>query len=153
MTRAHPLPTAKYVFCYENDPAVEFISQDPPPWIPADKQHTTSGASNNAELHMLRAVDTGIINVSDAEHTFEIKSQASHVRSCHWLFKNPKRSCVKAKKLLWTRRVNRCRMNRGLMVKSTRLRWGARDSNSGHESSSSKVHRLATHPCKIYRFA
>lgn len=41
-----------------------YISQDPPPWVAADKQHTTSGASDNAELHMLRAVDTGIINVS-----------------------------------------------------------------------------------------
>lgn len=37
--------------------------QDPPPWIPAVTQHTTSGASEEAELHMIRAVDTGIINV------------------------------------------------------------------------------------------
>jgi len=38
--------------------------KDPPPWIPAGKQHTTSGASNDAELYMVRAVDTGIINIS-----------------------------------------------------------------------------------------
>ncbi|KAI0308172.1 DNA-binding protein [Multifurca ochricompacta] len=37
---------------------------DPPPWIPATNQHTTSGASERAELHMIRAVDTGVINLS-----------------------------------------------------------------------------------------
>ncbi|KAF9015619.1 hypothetical protein BDQ17DRAFT_1341376, partial [Cyathus striatus] len=37
---------------------------DPPPWIPAVSQHTTTGASENAELHMIRAVNTGIINLS-----------------------------------------------------------------------------------------
>jgi hypothetical protein len=36
---------------------------DPPPWIPALTAHTTGGASDNAELYMVRAVDTGIINV------------------------------------------------------------------------------------------
>jgi len=47
--------------------------QDPPPWIPADKQHTTSGVSKNAELHMLRAVDTGVINLSLAVQESEAK--------------------------------------------------------------------------------
>jgi len=37
---------------------------DPPPWIPAVTQHTTSGTSDDAELHMIRAVNTGIINLS-----------------------------------------------------------------------------------------
>ncbi|KAF9245776.1 hypothetical protein BU15DRAFT_70846 [Melanogaster broomeanus] len=36
--------------------------KDPPPWVPADRQHTTSGSSDDAQLHLLRAVDTGIIN-------------------------------------------------------------------------------------------
>ena len=39
--------------------------QDPPPWIPADSGHTTEGVSDDAQLHMMRAVDTGIINASD----------------------------------------------------------------------------------------
>ena len=39
-------------------------SNEPPPWIPAEKQHTTTGASEYAELHIIRAVSTGIINVS-----------------------------------------------------------------------------------------
>lgn len=39
-------------------------TKDPPPWIPADTQHTTDGASDKAELHMIRAVNTGIINLS-----------------------------------------------------------------------------------------
>ncbi|KDR85441.1 hypothetical protein GALMADRAFT_234316 [Galerina marginata CBS 339.88] len=39
-------------------------TKDPPPWIPAVTQHTTTGAANEAELHMIRAVNTGIINLS-----------------------------------------------------------------------------------------
>ncbi|KAJ3516364.1 hypothetical protein NLJ89_g1173 [Agrocybe chaxingu] len=39
-------------------------TKDPPPWIPAATQHTTSGASNKSELHLIRAVNTGIINLS-----------------------------------------------------------------------------------------
>lgn len=38
--------------------------QDLPPWIPAETQHTTSGASENAELYMLRVVNTGVVNAS-----------------------------------------------------------------------------------------
>jgi len=52
-------------------------NEDPPPWIPADKQYTTSGASNNAELHMLRAVETGIINLSLAVQESEEKLRKS----------------------------------------------------------------------------
>ena len=39
-------------------------NQDPPPWVPADKRYTTAGTPDNAQLHLLRAVETGIINVS-----------------------------------------------------------------------------------------
>ncbi|TFK30884.1 DNA-binding protein [Coprinopsis marcescibilis] len=39
-------------------------TKDPPPWIPAETQHTTAGASDKAELQMIRAVNTGVINVS-----------------------------------------------------------------------------------------
>ncbi|KIP10142.1 hypothetical protein PHLGIDRAFT_115773 [Phlebiopsis gigantea 11061_1 CR5-6] len=38
--------------------------KDPPPWIPASTPHTTRGASDKAELHMVRTVDTGIISLS-----------------------------------------------------------------------------------------
>ncbi|KAF7311061.1 HORMA domain-containing protein [Mycena chlorophos] len=38
-------------------------SQNPPPWIPAFTQHTTDGTSDESELHMIRAVNTGIVNV------------------------------------------------------------------------------------------
>lgn len=38
--------------------------EDPAPWIPADNQHTTQGASEEAELHIIRSVHTGILNVS-----------------------------------------------------------------------------------------
>jgi len=37
---------------------------DPPPWLPAVTQHTTPGASEKSELHMVRAVDTGVVNLS-----------------------------------------------------------------------------------------
>jgi len=41
-------------------------TKDPPPWVPAESQNTTSGTSDDAEMHMLRAVNTGIINLSVA---------------------------------------------------------------------------------------
>jgi len=31
--------------------------EDPPPWVPAATGETTSGASEKAELHIIRAVD------------------------------------------------------------------------------------------------
>ncbi|KAG6914635.1 hypothetical protein DXG01_016196 [Tephrocybe rancida] len=37
---------------------------EPPPWIPANAQDTTPGADTNAELQMIRAVNTGVINES-----------------------------------------------------------------------------------------
>lgn len=37
--------------------------QEPPPWIPAARPETTAGVTDAAELHMVRAVDTGIIDV------------------------------------------------------------------------------------------
>ncbi|KAG2076867.1 DNA-binding protein [Suillus decipiens] len=48
---------------------------EPPPWVPADRQHTTSGVSEKAQLHLLRAVDTGIINISLAVQESEQKLQ------------------------------------------------------------------------------
>jgi len=54
-------------------------SKDPPPWIPADNQHTTAGSSTNAQLHMLRAVDTGIINLSLAVQESEEKLRRERV--------------------------------------------------------------------------
>ncbi|KAK0208808.1 DNA-binding protein [Desarmillaria ectypa] len=41
-------------------------SGEPPPWMPAEIRHTTYGASKSAELSMIRAVNTGVINVSCA---------------------------------------------------------------------------------------
>ncbi|THH19063.1 hypothetical protein EW146_g2038 [Bondarzewia mesenterica] len=49
---------------------------DPPPWIPASTEHTTSGAADEAHLHMVRAVDTGIINLSLAVQESEEKLRA-----------------------------------------------------------------------------
>ncbi|KAJ7293135.1 DNA-binding protein [Mycena rebaudengoi] len=49
--------------------------KNPPPWIPAYNQHTTLGASEDAELHMIRAVNTGIINLSLAVQESEVKLQ------------------------------------------------------------------------------
>ncbi|KZT30846.1 DNA-binding protein [Neolentinus lepideus HHB14362 ss-1] len=47
--------------------------QDAPPWMPAVSQHTTAGASDKAELHFLRSLDTGIINLSMAVQESEQK--------------------------------------------------------------------------------
>ncbi|KAG8989544.1 hypothetical protein FRB93_003608 [Tulasnella sp. JGI-2019a] len=38
--------------------------QDPVPWMPAVMQHTTEGVSDDSELYMVRAVETGIFNFS-----------------------------------------------------------------------------------------
>ncbi|KAG1754852.1 DNA-binding protein [Suillus paluster] len=51
------------------------LEKEPPPWVPADRQHTTSGASEEAQLHLLRAVDTGIISISLAVQESEEKLQ------------------------------------------------------------------------------
>ncbi|KAA1468009.1 DNA-binding protein, partial [Dentipellis sp. KUC8613] len=45
-------------------PTVQPSKDEPPPWIPAVTEHTTTGVSEKAELHMVRAVNTGVINVS-----------------------------------------------------------------------------------------
>ncbi|KAI8981385.1 DNA-binding protein [Trametes punicea] len=47
--------------------------KDPPPWIPASRPDTTAEAADSAELHMIRAVDTGIINLSLAVQESEYK--------------------------------------------------------------------------------
>ncbi|KAH9858029.1 DNA-binding protein [Lenzites betulinus] len=47
--------------------------KEPPPWVPASTTDTTSGTTDGAELHMLRAVDTGIINLSLAVQESEYK--------------------------------------------------------------------------------
>ena len=39
------------------------LSKDPPPWVPAVTSHTTSATSDSAETHLVRAVNTGIIDV------------------------------------------------------------------------------------------
>nr|GAT59030.1 predicted protein [Mycena chlorophos] len=48
-------------------------SQNPPPWIPAFTQHTTDGTSDESELHMIRAVNTGIVNLSFAVQETDVK--------------------------------------------------------------------------------
>ncbi|KAG6832566.1 hypothetical protein H0H92_000195 [Tricholoma furcatifolium] len=48
---------------------------EPPPWIPANAQDTTPGADDNAELQMIRAVNTGVINLSLAVQESGIKLQ------------------------------------------------------------------------------
>jgi len=53
--------------------------KDPPPWMPAVSQHTTPGASDNAEFHFLRAVDTGIINLSLAVQESEEKLRKDRI--------------------------------------------------------------------------
>jgi len=49
------------------------MNQDPPPWVPADKQYTTLGTPDNAQLHFLRVVETGIVNLSLAVQESEEK--------------------------------------------------------------------------------
>ncbi|KAG6817755.1 hypothetical protein H0H87_004546 [Tephrocybe sp. NHM501043] len=48
---------------------------EPPPWIPANAQDTTPGTDDHAELQMIRAVNTGVINLSLAVQESGIKLQ------------------------------------------------------------------------------
>ncbi|KAI9570242.1 DNA-binding protein [Boletus coccyginus] len=48
-------------------------NRDPPPWVPADRQYTTSGVTDDAQFHFLRAVETGIVNLSLAVQESEEK--------------------------------------------------------------------------------
>ncbi|KAF9225435.1 DNA-binding protein [Gyrodon lividus] len=66
-----------------NDDKVPSVrrDKDPPPWVPADRQHTTAGASDDAQLHLLRAVDTGIINLSLAVQ--ESKEKLRKLKNSH----------------------------------------------------------------------
>ncbi|KAK7465356.1 hypothetical protein VKT23_005335 [Stygiomarasmius scandens] len=56
-------------------PTASSNKKEPPPWMPANGQHTTSGAGEDAELHMIRAVNTGIINLSLAVQESDVKLQ------------------------------------------------------------------------------
>jgi len=47
--------------------------KDPPPWVPAVVSHTTSATSDSAETHMVRAVNTGIIDVALVVQESELK--------------------------------------------------------------------------------
>jgi len=49
--------------------------KEPPPWMPAHTPDTTPGTSDKAELHMIRAVNTGIINLSLAIQESPVKLQ------------------------------------------------------------------------------
>lgn len=66
---------------------LRIISKDPPPWIPAVSQDTSAGASDGAELHMIRAVNTGIVNVRLDCSKAEICLFKPNVRF-HWQSRN-----------------------------------------------------------------
>ncbi|KAH8835479.1 DNA-binding protein [Flagelloscypha sp. PMI_526] len=51
-----------------------------PPWLPADIEHSSTGASADAELHMVRAVDTGIINLAMAVQESDAKLNPAKYR-------------------------------------------------------------------------
>jgi mitotic spindle assembly checkpoint protein MAD2B len=39
------------------------MGKEAAPWVPAQLQNTTEGTTDQAENHVIRTVDTGIINV------------------------------------------------------------------------------------------
>ncbi|KAK0198902.1 DNA-binding protein [Armillaria mellea] len=47
----------------DNNVPSAITNGEPPSWMPAEIQHTTYGASKSAELSLIRAVNTGVINV------------------------------------------------------------------------------------------
>jgi hypothetical protein len=48
----------------DGHPPVVPEEDGPIPWVPAMRAHTTSGMSDGAELHAVRAMETGVIDVS-----------------------------------------------------------------------------------------
>ncbi|TRM65882.1 DNA-binding protein [Schizophyllum amplum] len=54
-------------------PTASTVKGDPPPWLPADGQHTTAGASEEAQVHVVRAVNTGVINLSLTVQESDVK--------------------------------------------------------------------------------
>ena len=56
--------TSYYSLCTRCRSQVYDTRQDPPAWVPAIEAHTTAAVTDKAELHMVRVVETGIINVS-----------------------------------------------------------------------------------------
>ncbi|KAG9051315.1 hypothetical protein FS837_009582 [Tulasnella sp. UAMH 9824] len=65
----------------ENVPTATPNEQDPVPWVPAVLQHTAAGTSGEADVYMVRAVETGIINFSLAIQESEEKIQRSKFRA------------------------------------------------------------------------
>lgn len=57
----------------DKEPLATQQKGDIPPWMPASKEHTTEGVTEDAELHFIRAVDTGVINLSLAVQESEVK--------------------------------------------------------------------------------
>jgi hypothetical protein len=55
--------------------------QNPPLWIPTNIQDTTPGMGDNAELLMVRAVNTGIINVSYMHLAVSSANQLIHIQA------------------------------------------------------------------------
>ncbi|KAF9040466.1 DNA-binding protein [Hymenopellis radicata] len=51
------------------------VDDEPPPWIPAEVSHTTANVPETAEISVLRAVNTGIINLTMAVQESEAKLQ------------------------------------------------------------------------------
>ncbi|KAG9079586.1 hypothetical protein FRC06_007638 [Ceratobasidium sp. 370] len=47
----------------KDDAAPSSQNSDPPPWIAASKQHTSAGTSDDAQLRVIRALETGVIDV------------------------------------------------------------------------------------------
>ncbi|KAJ3481721.1 hypothetical protein NLI96_g7465 [Meripilus lineatus] len=72
-TLGEDISFAVVVELQDNKPPTASSGEEPPPWVPATIQHTTAGASEDAELHLLRAVETGVINLSLAVQELEPK--------------------------------------------------------------------------------
>jgi mitotic spindle assembly checkpoint protein MAD2B len=56
-------PSSPLILSTQHQPCTRSI-QDPAPWIAASKQHTSAGTSDDAQLRVIRALETGVIDVS-----------------------------------------------------------------------------------------
>jgi len=88
-------------------------SKDPPPWVPAVTSHTTSAASESAETHLVRAVNTGIIDASPHLIKSTIKPPAETFHRSLWSFRSPRLSLDCWKRNRELRERDRGRPKRG----------------------------------------
>jgi hypothetical protein len=60
---------------YEMPIGIKYHIQEPIPWVPASKQHISNEQTPSAQLHVVKVVETGVINVRLENDQFHSRAQ------------------------------------------------------------------------------